>query len=248
MSPDVTASDESPTGAPHTAPMNPAPLVVFAVLVPLMFWAAYHYYHDRHRPEPLGGLLLCILLGVAAAWVSRGMYAGLELLGLRFDAYELAVDNLPGLFAYAVFGIGLTEELSKLLPFVAVVIWLRAFDEPLDGIVYASFIALGYSLVENLHYLQFVSPGEAFARGFAAPLVHIVFASMWAYPIAVARLNGDSLWRATVPWLAASTLLHGIYDFVAIGFAGPALIVTAGIVLALWVWRLVLLRRLAQPS
>ena len=228
--------------------MNPGPLVVFAVLVPLMFWAAYHYYHDRHRPEPLGGLLLCILLGVAAALLSRGMYTGLDALGLRYDAYELAADNLPALLAYSVLGIGLTEELSKLIPFVAVVIWLRAFDEPLDGIVYASFLALGFSLLENLHYLQFVSPGEAFARGFAAPLVHILFASMWAYPIAVARLTGESKWRSAVPWFAASAVLHGIYDFVAIGFAGPVLIVTAGIVLALWVWRLVLLRRLAQPS
>lgn len=227
--------------------MNPGPLVIFALLVPLMFWAAYHYYHDRHRPEPLGNLLLCILLGVAAAWLSRGMYAGLDVLGLRYDAYELAADNVPGLFAYSVLVIGLTEELSKLVPYVAVVIWLRAFDEPLDGIVYASFLALGFSLVENLHYLQFVSPGEAFARGFAGPLVHIVFASMWAYPIAVARLEGRNTWRLAAPWFLTSAALHGIYDFVAIGFTGFALLVTAGIVLPLWLWRLVLLRRLAQP-
>ena len=70
----------------------------------------------------------------------------------------------------------------------------RPFDEPLDGIVYASFLALGFSFVENLHYLQFVSTTEAFARGFAAPIVHIVFASVWAYPIALARLENRSVW------------------------------------------------------
>lgn len=226
--------------------MTLAPLIIFALLVPFMFWTAYHYYHDRHRPEPVGNLVLSILLGVAAAWLNRGMYAGLDVLGLRHDAFELALDNLPGLFVYSVLGIGVTEELSKLLLYVAVVIRLKAFDEPLDGIVYASFLALGFSFVENLHYLEFVSTTEAFARGFAGPIVHIVFASVWAYPIALARLANRSVWLVSAQWLAVSAVLHGIYDFIAIAFEGSALVLAAALVLALWIWRLLLLRRLAR--
>jgi len=222
------------------------PLLVFILLVPFMFWAAYHYYHDRHRPEPVGNLLLCILLGVAAAYLNRGMYAGLGVLGLRYDALALAGENLPGLFAYAVLGIGLTEELAKLLLFVAVAIRLRAFDEPLDGIVYASFLALGFSLVENLHYLQYLSPAEALLRSFAGPLVHIAFASVWAYPIGLTRIRRGNLWQTAVPWLCVGALLHGVYDFVALGFADEALLVAAGIVVAIWIWRLATIRRLSR--
>ena len=226
--------------------MSLGPLIVFALLVPFMFWAAYHYYHDRHRPEPVGNLILCILLGVAAAWLNRGMYAGLGILDLRYDAFQLALDNLAALFAYSILGIGVTEELSKLLLYVAVAIRLRAFDEPLDGIVYASFLALGFSFVENLHYLQFVSPGGAFARGFAGPIVHIVFACVWAYPIGVAQLQNRGMWVVAVQWLALSAVLHGIYDFIAIAFDGAALIFAAAIVVGLWVWRLFVLRGLAR--
>ena len=38
---------------------------------------------------------------------------------------------------------------DPLLALVIAVLWHREWDEPLDGIVYASFIALGYAAVEN---------------------------------------------------------------------------------------------------
>ena len=176
---------------------------------PLAFWAAYHYYHDRHQPEPLENLLICFLLGIAAAYLNRYMYVALGFVGLRYDAVELATSSLPGLFAYAVLVIGLGEELAKMLPFLAVVLRFKAFDEPIDGIVYAAFIALGFSFLENLHYVSFLPQGEAAARGFAGPLVHMVFASIWAYPIGRACLDSRPLLPVVALWLAASAVIHG---------------------------------------
>ncbi len=69
--------------------------------------------------EPLANLLLCFLLGIAAAFLSKWLYVGPGWFDLRYDA------------------------LAKLLPFVVIVLRLKAFDEPMDGIIYASFIALG---------------------------------------------------------------------------------------------------------
>jgi RsiW-degrading membrane proteinase PrsW (M82 family) len=227
--------------------MSPA-LFVFPVLVPAVFWAAYHYYHDRRRPEPLWNLMLAALLGAGASWISKFLYLSLDRVGLRYDALELAQDNLPGLFLFAVLGIGLIEETAKMLPFLLVVLRFRDFDEPLDGIVYGSFIALGYALVENVHYLQFLSPAEAAARGFAGPLVHIVFASVWAYRVGLAHLAGRSVARAALGWLAVTALLHGTYDFVVLGFPTPALIGAAGLIVAMWVWRLVVIRRLGASG
>lgn len=225
-----------------------ASILVFALIVPLLFWAAYHYYHDRHRPEPVANLLIAIALGVGAAYLNRAMYVGLDLVGLRFDALALAIDNLPGLFAYAVLGIGLTEELAKLLPFVIVVLRFRAFDEPGDGIVYASFIALGFSVVENLHFFQFLSPIESAARGFAAPLVHVVFASVWGYHIGRAKYLGRPILPVAIGWLAVTALLHGIYDFIVLGFSDTALVAAAALIVAIWAWRLRTVLRLVGPS
>ncbi|MGI9201722.1 MAG: PrsW family intramembrane metalloprotease, partial [Woeseiaceae bacterium] len=152
-------------------------LLIAPIVLPIFFWAAYHYYKDRHLPEPIGHLLLAFIFGVLAAGVSQSLYIGLEPLGLRYDAGYLAETNTPGLLAYCLLAIGPIEELSKLLFFVLIIIRFEEFDEPLDGIIYASFIGLGYAAIENWQYLDYLTPLEALARGFASPVVHIVFAS-----------------------------------------------------------------------
>jgi RsiW-degrading membrane proteinase PrsW (M82 family) len=160
---------------------------------------------------------------------------------------ELGATNLPGLFAYSVLGIGLIEEFAKMLPFLIVVRRFRAFDEALDAIIYASFIALGYALIENVHYLQFLTPNEAIARGFAGPLVHIVFASVWAYHIGIAHVSGRKIIWVALKWLAVAAFLHGCYDFIALGLPQPALVAAAILIVSIWIWRLRVIRRLNQP-
>ena len=170
-------------------------LLALPIIAPVIFWSAYHYHKDRALPEPPGNLLLCFVLGLIAAGISKAMYVGLGTIGLRYDAVALAAESGPGLFAYAMLAIGPIEELAKMIPFLLFVVRLKAFDEPLDGIVYASFIALGYAAVENYLYLDFLTTAEAFARGFAGPVIHIVFASVWAFWITRALLQGKAILR-----------------------------------------------------
>jgi len=172
------------------------------------------------------------------------MYASLDLVGLRFDAYELAASNLWHLFAYAVLVIGGIEETAKLLPFLIFAIRFEAFDENLDGIIYASFIALGFAAMENLHYLQFLTRDEAIYRGIAGPVVHIVFASVWGYYIGMARLQRRSIILVTFAAVTATALLHGTYDFIVIALPISALPLSAALIVAIWIWRLVVIRRL----
>jgi RsiW-degrading membrane proteinase PrsW (M82 family) len=220
-----------------------APAVV-PIALPVLFWAGYHYYKDRHLPEPLAHLLAAFVLGMASFWLGMLLYQGLGLLNLRFDAYELAIHNRLALLFYAVFAIGVIEELAKMLPFVLVILRFAEFNEPVDGIIYASFIALGFAAVENFQYLQYVTGLEAMARGFAGPVVHIVFASIWGYYIGCARLAGTSLPKAILASLAATALLHGIYDYIAIALPASALPAAALLVLGIWLWRLRLIRNL----
>ncbi|MDH5500323.1 MAG: PrsW family intramembrane metalloprotease, partial [Gammaproteobacteria bacterium] len=218
------------------------------IVLPVLFWSAYHYHKDRHLPEPPANLALCFLLGCAAAGISRLFYEGLGALNLRYDALELGLTDLPGLFAYAMLAIGPIEELAKLLPFLLVVLRLRAFDEPLDGIIYASFIALGYSSIENAYYLQYLTNVEAIARGFAGPLVHIMFASIWGYSIGRAHLQGRSLWQAALISLAIASSLHGIYDFLVLAEPLAALPLSALLMLMIWIWRMLLIRGIHSRS
>ena len=219
-------------------------LLTLPVLLPVIFWAGYHYHKDRHLPEPPGNLLLSFALGIAASYLSTGFYVSLGWLGLRYDALLLADTNPLGLLAYAVLAIGPIEELSKLLPFVLIVLRMKAFDEPLDGITYASFIALGYAAAENVLYLEFLSPFEAAARGFAGPVVHILFASIWGYWIGCAHLAGRSIFVCGLEGFAIASVLHGLYDFAVLLNPAWSLPVAASGILVLWVWRLKLMRAL----
>lgn len=225
-------------------------ILLLPIALPVLFWAAYHWHVDRHLPEPPGHLALAFLLGVGAHYLGAGMYELLGFLELRRDAISLAETSLAGLLFYSVLAIGLIEESAKMLPFLLVVLRFREFDEPLDGIIYGSFIALGFAAMENMEYLDFLEPGPAYARGFAGPVIHIVFASIWAYYIGRAWLFGRPLAGTVLAMLVITAVLHGIYDFIVIGLPAPVLPVSALLIAGLWIWRLCLIRdlRLRAPG
>ncbi|MEJ2088061.1 MAG: PrsW family intramembrane metalloprotease [Gammaproteobacteria bacterium] len=222
-------------------------LVLSAVLLPFLFWVAYHYYHDRHRPEPVINLVVTVGLGAVASLIAGFGYHALDLAGMQVDVDALAETTPMALFAYAVLGIGLIEELAKLLPFVLVVLRFKDFDEALDGVVYASFLALGFATVENLYYLDHLTRGEAIARGFAGPVVHMVFASIWGHRIGMARLTGGRIFGVALIWLGVSALVHGVYDFIVLAFSDVSLLLASAFIVAIWLWRLNLVSRLKEP-
>ncbi|NQV86402.1 MAG: PrsW family intramembrane metalloprotease [Woeseiaceae bacterium] len=223
-------------------------LAVLPVVIPVIFWAGYHYHKDRYLPEPPLNLALCFGLGVGAAILSKWIYLWLEPLGMRYDAISLASDNPLGLLAYALLVIGPIEEFAKLVPFLVFVLHFRSLDEPLDGIIYASFLGLGFAAAENVYYLDYLTPLESAARGFASPVVHILFASIWAHRITQAKLNQKSISRAVVPGFLLAALLHGLYDFLVLLTPIAALPIAATLIIVIWIWRLILMRRLHREA
>jgi RsiW-degrading membrane proteinase PrsW (M82 family) len=223
-------------------------LMIMPVAVPVLFWGWYHYHKDRHLPEPPGHLMLTFLLGVVAAALSKGLYIALGWVSLRYDALALADTSTTGLLAYSLLAIGPVEEISKILPFVLVVLRFPEFDEPIDGIIYASFIGLGYAAVENLLYLDYLTTMEAAARGFASPVVHMLFASVWGFTIGCAHLRGESVPLGTLKGFVIAATLHGIYDFAVLQHSVNALPIAAALVLGIWIWRLRLLEILHRAA
>ena len=223
-------------------------LMILPILVPVLFWAGYHYHKDRHLPEPPGHLLLVFVLGMLAAGISQGLYVSLDYFGLRYDAGALADTSTAGLFLYALLAIGPIEELAKLIPFLLVIRHFPEFDEPIDGIIYASFIALGYSAVENYHYLDYLNGIEAAARGFAGPVIHILFASIWGHWITRARLAQRSIVQPALLGFLLAAGLHGLYDFMVLRNPVSALPIAATMIAVIWVWRLRLMRRMHDDA
>jgi RsiW-degrading membrane proteinase PrsW (M82 family) len=219
-------------------------ILMCPVVLPAIFWAWYHYHKDRCLPEPLGHLAMAFALGIGSFYLAGFMYQALDLVNLRYDAFLLAEKSLWGVLAYSVLAIGPIEEMAKMIPFFLVIIRFKEFNEPIDGIIYASFISLGFAAMENIQYTQFLSSTEALARGFAGPVVHIVFASIWGYYIGRAYLCKRYLGPIILAAFLFSAALHGIYDFVVIALPAPFLPIAAMLIVGLWVWRLFLIRDL----
>lgn len=217
------------------------------LLVPIFFWAAYHYYKDRHRPEPVGILIFALGLGYLSAYLGLYLYQLLDLVGLRYDAFSLAAESKVKLFLYAVLAIGPIEELAKFVPFIFVLIRIPHFNEAIDGVIYASFIGLGFALHENQNYLSFLNGNEAFGRAIAAPMVHVLFASIWGYAYGYADTHNINRVLATVTGLLISMFLHGVYDFFAIGVSDWTNVAPPIIILVIWLTRMWLIRHARHP-
>ncbi len=63
--------------------------------------------------------------------------------------------------------------------------------------------------MENIQYLHGVTGPEAWARGFAAPVVHIVFASIWGYYIGRAYLCKKARVLTISLAFICTAILHG---------------------------------------
>ena len=217
-------------------------LLLAAFIAPTAFWIGYLYYKDRFQPEPLRVVWIAYLLGIASGWLCVGAYRLVEMMGAPQDPLLLAETDRAAFLAYCIVVVGILEEACKMLPLVLVLIHLRHFDEVLDGIVYASAIALGFATYENFFYLPLLDGFERWGRAIASPLVHTIFSSIWGYTIASAVLSGRRVLPAAVAGLGVAALLHGAYDFFTLN---PALRLGAALViLVIWAWRIRTIERL----
>lgn len=205
-----------------------------------VFWLMYFDWKDRLRPEPRRLLAVAYGAGFAAAGAAFLAYRALAALGVSIPAAGVGAMTL-----YCLLVVGPVEEGAKFLSARLTVFRRKEFDEPIDGLIYASMVAIGFATVENVLYLPYLDWRQQLARSLTSPLTHSLMAAPWGFAAAQARLSGASFHvRLAIvgTGLAASIFLHGIYDtfLLAFGLTLPA----AATALALWIGILLRARRL----
>jgi RsiW-degrading membrane proteinase PrsW (M82 family) len=179
-----------------------------AVFVPLVLWL------DRYEAEPRW------LLGVVFLWGAFGAALASAVVN---GVVELAVPGGAGMAVSAP----VVEELTK-----GAALWLLAwyrrddFDGVLDGLVYATMVALGFAMTENVLYfgraalgrLEGTSLGAVFvARGIVTPLAHPLFTALTGVGLGLAMSRRRTPVRvlAGVAGLAGAIGLHGLWNHAA---------------------------------
>lgn len=174
---------------------------------------------DRYDPEPWWALTMAFLWG---AFVATG-FAGMFNTAVQIVATG-AFGEPAGRFIMTVFAAPFSEEIMKGLAIWGFFYFLRReFDGVVDGIVYATFCALGFAAVENVQYYAraALESQESFStvfvlRGIVAPWGHPLYTSMTGLGFGIARETSSPFWRKAAPvvGLGGGMFLHAVWNFV----------------------------------
>ena len=167
--------------------------------------------------------LLAFVLGVASVSVTL-VFVVLEEVFLKMNETQ---DPLRDLLFFT-FGVGLREEVSKLLFFAPLLPLLRSRyvnASRLDVLICGALVGLGFAAEENLGYLHQGDLSTAMARFLTANFFHMSMTAILAGALDRATLSARA--RAMSGWgerseegsfdfsraLLTVAAMHGIYDF-----------------------------------
>jgi protease PrsW len=160
-------------------------IILLLGLAPLPLLIAFGLWLDRFEPEPPWLLARALLWGAGVSILVAGIV-------------NSSVAAVGGEFAAAVFSAPIGEELLKGMAVWWVYQHRREHLHGItDGIVYAIFVGVGFTIVEDTtYYAMALSEGEDvfelfFARGVMTPLLHSFFTAFTAMAIArAATIDG----------------------------------------------------------
>lgn len=200
--------------------LGPSASVVGMVLalLPLAAVLSAVRYVDRWEPEPRGLVVLAVAWGaIAAVAIALGVDV---VVRLAFAPGDSAVyDTLQ-----AVVQAPLAEEFAKGLGvFLIFAFARRAFDGPVDGIVYGALVAAGFAFTENIQYfaVSLIEGGASqltmtfILRGLLSPFAHVMFTSVTGFAIGLAARRGARARDAVAPWLLGTlgaACLHSVWN------------------------------------
>lgn len=188
---------------------TPAVHMASAFLIAVM-WLVLLKRLDAFEPEPTWALLVVFGMGCLAV----------QLLILPLHQFMRGIDPRSSTVQdiyYAVFHVGVVEEIIKLVPVVLFAMISRQINEPVDFLIYGSASALGFATIENAGYFDTYAYSDVMMTRFTLCVVgHITWTSIVCYTWARARhIHRHSIpvsLVATGLALAVAIVWHGLYD------------------------------------
>lgn len=181
-------------------------------ILPGIIISVYIYWRDRHSPEPHFNLIKTFIVGGIATYPAIKMEEyGIQVLGI------LPSEDGWDTFWFAFGVIAFSEEAAKLWFLRVFIVPRKDFNEPMDGIVYAVMLGMGFATWENILYVIYRNGGAevALMRMFTAVPAHAAFAMLMGYFVGLSRFAAS--WRLSVLYLVLGLivplLVHGVYDF-----------------------------------
>lgn len=215
--------------------------IILSAIVPALLLVLYIFRKDRYRREPTRELVRAFCFGAASTVASLLLSIPMESSGL----FAEEIGSVGEAFRTALFGAALPEETFKLL-----FLWLLlrrnpAYDEHIDGIVYAVCIGMGFAAVENVGYLfnNLDNWGTVgILRAIFSIPAHFFFAVAMGYFYACGSFGDPARRRINFALaLLVPVAQHTAFDWLAFCFGTPGII--GGLAIALFIGLYILMAK-----
>lgn len=192
-------------------------VILYATLggfLPALLWLWFFLREDKRHPEPKSLLLLGFIAGMLAVFVV-----------LPIERYiQLVFDPQTHVLLWAA-----AEEFVKFALALALLLWRRAVDEPIDAMVYMITVALGFAALESALFL--LSPfleGDMLGgiltgnlRFLGAALIHTLSSAIVGAAVAFSFYKSHLVKGITIGvGLVLATILHALFNFFIISSSG----------------------------
>lgn len=178
---------------------------VFLALVPAAIWLTFFYMQDRAEPEPKGFILGVFALGAILAGA-----IGVPVVETLFrTSHWIYTDTLTKIVG-GILVVGFTQEFLKYAAVRYSIYNSSEFDEPTDGVIYATAAGLGYATVLNIQFVVSnggVDLGAGILRMAVVALGHAAFSGITGYFLGRAKFESEQIW-----WMPLGITLAAIFN------------------------------------
>jgi protease PrsW len=184
-----------------------SPLLAFLAILPAIIIITWVYFKDSYEKEPSHLLVFCFLWGCISTIPA--------IFGQMYFKHLENPDSLASTAIFSFFVIAFTEEISKFFFLRFYAYPKDEFNEPMDGIVYAVMIGMGFATLENILYVFSGENGlmTAIGRGLTAVPAHGAFAVLMGAYVGLAKFVPEKRNYYMFHGLALAVFFHGLYDF-----------------------------------
>ncbi len=166
------------------------------------------FHRDAYNREPKLNMIVSFFFGVVSV---------IPAFFIERFFYDNFSSSIQGMAFRAFLVVALTEEACKFAALRLYAYRQKSFDEPLDGIVYAVMVSMGFATLENIFYVtKYAEVGlgyeVALLRTFLSVPAHATFAVVMGYHVGRAKFNPSRRTLLMALGLGWAVLFHGVFD------------------------------------
>ena len=190
-------------------------LILFGIaILPVIVLMIFIYRQDKYQKEPIKSLAKAFIGGMISIPIDIIIVTGIDAA-----LNGTAISN---------------TEFSKFLIFMLLIWRDKNFDEYFDGIVYATFIGLGFACVENIQYVFSYGFQTGVVRALLSVPGHFLFGVVMGYFLSLAKFHPEKRGTYMISGLLLAMLAHGLFDWLLM--VASVLPLVGGIIYIVFIW------------